>query len=137
MAGSKQAIGYLVVVFLLGVALGAGGMYWAQSRDMLVQAKPKPKMEKMPSTVDWLSKELDLSQDQKQQLGAILDETRESYDTLWAEIDPKFEAARWAGREKIRAILNAKQKEQFEELVRRLDAKEKKKKEEKEKKEAR
>jgi hypothetical protein len=121
MAGSKQAIGYLVVVFLLGVALGAGGMYWAQSRDMLVQAKPKPKM----------------AQDQKQQLGAILDETRESYDTLWAEIDPKFEAARWAGREKIRAILNAKQKEQFEELVRRLDAKEKKKKEEKEKKEAR
>ena len=137
MAGSKQAIGYLVVVFLLGVALGAGGMFWAQSSDMLVQAKQPPQKKKMPSTVDWLSKELGLSPDQKQQLGAILDETRESYDTLWAEVDPKFEAARWSGRGKIRAILNAEQKEKFEELVRRIDEKEKAQKQKKNKKEAR
>lgn len=137
MAGSKQAIGYLVVIFLLGVALGAGGMYWAQSSDMLVQAKQPPQKKKMPGTVDWLSRELELSPDQKQQLGAILDETRESYDTLWAEIDPKFEVARWAGREKIRTILDVKQKEKFEELVRRIDEKEKARKRKKNKKEAR
>ena len=133
MTGNKQAVGYIVLVFLLGAALGAGGFYLASSNELVKASKKEPKKEKT-STEWWLGEELDLSPEQRKQLSAILDETRENYDSIWEEIDPRFDAARQAGRDKIRAILNEEQREKFEKLVRHIDKKEEAKKQKKEKK---
>ena len=133
MTGSKQAVGYLVLVFLLGAALGTGGGYWFASNE-LVEASKKQKASKKPSTVDWLIKELDLTPEQKTQFHGILDETRETYDSIRRmEVRPRYDAARQAGREKIRAILNEEQRAKFDDLVRHLDEKEKKRREKRKK----
>ena len=124
MTRSKQAVGYLLLVFLLGAAMGAGGLYWANSSELVKASKKEPKKEKT-STEWWLGEKLDLSPEQRKQLGAILDETRENYDSIWEEVGPRFNEARQDGRKRIRAILNEEQREKFEKLVRHIDMKEK------------
>ncbi len=133
MTRSKQAVGYLMLVFLLGAALGAGGFYWASSNELVKASKKEPKKEKT-STEWWLGEKLGLSPEQRKQLGAILDETRENYDSIWEEVGPRFNEARQAGRDKIRAILNEEQRKKFEKHVQHLDKKEEAEKQKKEKK---
>lgn len=126
MTGNRKAVGYLLLVFLLGAALGAGGIYWATSAE-LVQAKKKEVQSEEPeSPVDWLCRELDLSSEQREQLGRILDETQRKYEAISDRYRPEYEEARQAGRDQIRAILSEKQRAMFEELVQRIDEKERK-----------
>ena len=129
MSESKQALGYLLLVFVLGAALGAGGMYWFESGSAALAGEKKGGKAET-STVDWLSEELECTREQRAQLEEILDDTRTRYDAAWLEVEPKFEEARQGGRDRIRAILSDEQKAKFEKLVRRIDEKEKKKKQE-------
>lgn len=127
MKESKQAVGYIVLVFLLGMALGGGGMYWATSNEIVLAKKER--LHKSRTTpkdwVGWLSKELALDEEQAEQLGTILDETSTKYSAIREKTHPRYEEARQAGRDNIRAILNEEQRAKFEELVRRIDEKEK------------
>lgn len=131
MAGSKQAAAYLALVFLLGAAFGAGGHHLYDGARKEEQAQKKKK--KHLSTVEWLTKELECTKWQKEELEEILDKTYEQYEIIYSEIKPQYEEARQRGRDRIRAILNEEQQEKFEMLVKRIDKKERKASEKKQK----
>lgn len=111
---NRKAMLSVLMVFALGVAVGAMGFYVAKSG---VLADPKPR----PSVVERLTQELGLSAEQQQQLSTILDETKKNYETVYTPIRPQMEAARQQGRQKVRAILTAEQLVKYEERVRRMD----------------
>lgn len=125
-------MGLVVVVFALGIALGAVAVHvW----DAHVSAS-----QQRPSVVKQLKDELQLSPDQAKQVDAILNDDRAKFHALdvqrhaeWgpqyaaldkerkAEWDPKYAQVRQQGRDSIRAILTQDQKVKFEAFLKHLD----------------
>lgn len=120
MMGSRRAVVYLLLVFLLGFALGGLGSFWAARSGWLHGWWGE--RYSTQGAVKWLSKELSLTPAQEKQLEGILDETAAGYRAVRERVAPEYEQVRQAGREKIRAILTPEQRAKFEELVRRIDA---------------
>lgn len=120
MMGSRRAVVYLLLVFLLGGALGVLGTLWAV-RNNWVAAGASTRYRSTQGAVEWLSHELNLTSQQAQQLETILDETAAGYRSIRERVGPEYEAVRQQGRDKIRALLTPGQRAKFEELVRRID----------------
>lgn len=129
MMGSRRAIGYLVLLFLLGLGLGVLGTLWAHKSDWF-HDRWRHSHFSTQGAVDWLNRELTLSPDQQKQLETILDETAAGYRAIRERVQPEYEQVRHAGRDKIRAILTEAQRAKFEELVRRIDEKRQKRRQE-------
>ncbi len=121
MIPSRRALAYLVVVFLLGLALGVLATLWASKRGYTYDAS-HPRRE--VRGVEWLDQELNLTPEQHRQVEAILDETGESYRAIRQRTRPEYEAVRQQGRDRIRGVLEPQQLARFEELVREIDRKE-------------
>jgi len=117
--GTRRAIVYLLLVFLLGLALGSVGTFWAWKSGKLRAWWGSRSAQRSP--VEWLNRELNLTAEQQKQLEAILDETAAGYRSIRERVGPEYEQVRQAGREKIRAILTPEQRAKFEELVRAID----------------
>ena len=62
------------------------------------------------------SGELQLSSDQKEKVGKILEATREKISALRNEVHPRFEAIRSASKADIRVLLTADQQVKFDKL---------------------
>ena len=120
MMANRRAIAYLFLVFLLGASLGVLGTLWAGRTGWAAPSGP-PSMRNKQGAAEWLTDELDLTAEQQQQLGPILDETATSYEAIRERVRPEYEQVRQQSREKIRAILTPEQKARFEELVRQMD----------------
>ena len=103
MMGSRRAIVYLLLVFLLGLALGSVGTFWAWKSGKLRAWWGSRYATHSP--VEWLNRELNLTAAQQKQLEAILDETAAGYRDIRERVGPEYEQVRQGGREKIRAIL--------------------------------
>ena len=105
----------LVVVFLLGTFTGGAvtGFYHAMARSD--RNAPHDRFEKM-------RRDLNLTEDQTKSVSAILDETRNEYHSLRAELRPRFEEPRQKARTKIRALLTADQQQKFDAIVAQQDA---------------
>ncbi len=109
---------YFALTFILGMVIGAAGMYsygwytghWHQriSRHRVV---------------DYLQKELSLSQPQTQQLQQIISNMEKKESELRDQIEPQFQAIREETRTETRKILNPQQVEKFNAMVKRWDAK--------------
>lgn len=69
-----------------------------------------------------LSDELDLSTAQQDSVRAILQRHRPQMDSAWAEIRPRFETLRQVIRSEIAAQLDGQQREKFDDLNRREEA---------------
>lgn len=121
MMGSRRALLYLALVFLLGLALGALGMVWAGRHGWSYADSTR---QHRPRGVEWLDRELNLSPEQRQQVEAILDEMGQAYRSIRQRTRPEYDAVRQQGRNKIRALLSDEQRARFEQLVRELDDKE-------------
>ena len=106
----------LVVVFLLGSITGAAltGLYRARSGDR-PERSGHERFEKMRA-------ELNLTEEQTKAVSAILDETRNEYKTLRAELRPRFDEPRQKARAKIRALLTPEQQQKFDARVAQQDA---------------
>ena len=129
---SWKAMGLVVVVFALGIALGAVGVHvW----DAHVNAS-----QQRPDIVKQLKDELQLSPDQAKQVDVILNDDRSKFHALdiqrhteWdpkyavldkerhAEWDARYAQVRQQGRDSIRAILTPDQKVKFEAFLKHLD----------------
>lgn len=120
MMGSRRALAYLVLVFLLGLAAGVLGTLWA-GRSGWFETVWGRGASSTHGAFEWLTGELDLTPEQQKQLELILDETAAGYHAIRERTRPQYEQVRQAGRQKIRAILTAAQQVKFEELVRRVD----------------
>jgi Spy/CpxP family protein refolding chaperone len=104
----------LVVVFLLGSITGAAltGLYRARSGD---RPERQSRFEKMRV-------ELNLTDEQTKAVSTILDETRNEYKTLRAELRPRFDEPRQKARARIRALLTPEQQQKFDARVAQQDA---------------
>jgi Spy/CpxP family protein refolding chaperone len=76
--------------------------------------------------VNNLTRELQLTPDQQQQLGAIVDDTRAKISTAYVPANAQREELRQQGRARIRAILTSEQLPKFEAFMHRLDEQRKK-----------
>jgi Spy/CpxP family protein refolding chaperone len=107
----------LVVVFVLGSITGAAltGLY----RSRASADRPEKAMH---DRFDKMRRELNLTDEQTKSVSAILDETRNEYRSLRAELRPRFEEPRQKARAKIRALLTPEQQQKFDAMVAQQDA---------------
>ena len=75
-----------------------------------------------------LNQKLSLSDEQRKEIGTILDETSEKYIEIRRdlqprvkEFEPRFEAVRLQSRDRIRAVLRPDQLPKYEEMVQESD----------------
>lgn len=123
---SRKAYALVLVVFLLGIALGALGTYVAAGRVWGARPEGHGRYDRRAHMVEQLTRELNLTADQQKQLDAILADMQAKYAVIHKQISPQTEQARQQGREQIRALLTPEQKPKFEEYMRRLDEERKK-----------
>ncbi len=118
--GTRRAVVYLLLVFLLGFAGGGLAGYWGAKAGWFHRFGSGG--ERGP--LKWLTRELDLTPEQQEQLEPILDKTGQEYFRLYEKVRPEFEQVRQQTREKIRALLTPEQRVRFEELVREIEKRE-------------
>jgi len=115
--GSRKAFLLVLLVFALGIALGAVGTYVVTTRVLAA----RPQLNTVPNRVALFTRDLNLNPEQQKQIQQILTETRARYAEIHSQADPEYEKARHEGREKIRQILTPEQKPKFEDMLRRFD----------------
>ena len=123
---NRRAVGWILVVFVLGIALGALGTYLVGARVWGARPMGQDHRDRRVRMVEQLTQELALTSAQQKQLDAILADMQTRYEEIHKQIAPQAEQVRQQGREKIRAILAPEQKPKFEEFLRRLDEERKK-----------
>jgi len=108
----------LVGVFVLGAVTGSAltGLYRSRA------SGPEARERAMHERFENMRRELNLTDDQTRQVRAIIDETRNEYRSLRAELRPRFEEPRQKARAKIRAILTPDQQKKFDAMVAQQDA---------------
>ena len=106
----------LLVVFVLGSITGAAltGLYRSRAGADRPERAMHERFEKM-------RRELNLTDEQTKSVSAILDDTRNEYRSLRAELRPRFEEPRQKARTKIRALLTPEQQQKFDALVAQHD----------------
>jgi uncharacterized membrane protein len=70
-----------------------------------------------------MKSDLNLSEQEATEIRAILDQTRNEYRQLRAEVRPRYDAVRQNARTKIRALLTPEQQQKFDAQVAEHDAK--------------
>jgi hypothetical protein len=116
--GNRKAVLLVLLVFMLGIALGVVGMYVFTTR---VQAARRQAPHDAASATAMFTRDLNLDPDQQKQILAIISDTRAHYAELHDKFDPEYERVRKAGRDRIRQMLTAEQLPKFEELLRQMD----------------
>jgi hypothetical protein len=117
--GSRKAILMVLLVFVLGIALGSVGMYVVTTR--VLAARPQATLRNQANTMAMFTRDLNLSPDQQKQIEAIFSDTRAHYGVLHDKFDPEYERVRQEGRERIRQMLTSEQRPKFEDLLRQID----------------
>jgi Spy/CpxP family protein refolding chaperone len=69
-----------------------------------------------------MKRDLDLNEQQATQIRAILEQTREDYRQLRAEVRPRYDSVRQNARTKIRALLTPEQQQKFDAKIAERDA---------------
>lgn len=119
---TRKAAALVVLIFLLGIAIGALGTHFWGERVWSARAE-RPGRTKI---VENLTREVGLTSDQQKQVEAIVDDTGAKFDAIHEQERPQYEQARQEGRNRIRAILTPEQLPKFEDFLRRLDDERKK-----------
>ena len=125
----SAALALVIAVFLLGVALGALGMYLEGARVFAGRPANPPRLSPAAHrtrVVDDLTKQLSLNPDQAAKLSGILEQTGAGYKSIHDEEAVKIDGVRQRGRDQIRAILTPDQLPKFEETLRKWDEERKK-----------
>lgn len=117
MSDKRKAIGLVIILFVLGIGLGAVSehMWYVH----VIADAPHHSASKE------LKEALELSPDQSRQYDAIMTDWRAKFHAMDAqehsEWDPKYDQVRQQGRDSIRAILTPEQKVRFEAFLKHLD----------------
>ncbi len=125
----RRAYLLVLVVFVLGIALGALGTYLVGGRVWGARPQVQSRRDKRARFVEQLTRDVSLTPEQHKQLETILADAGAKFQALHDQIAPQSEQVRQQTREKIRAILTPEQRPKFEEFLRRLDEERKKRNE--------
>lgn len=118
----QKATLWLAIVFVLGAALGGVLGYAFAHRSYAAESVPVSAEARRAQKRAQMTREVGLTAEQQQQIGAILDQAQTEYKAVHAAMDPQIDAVRQKNRDKIRLLLNADQKPKFEAFLRNLDA---------------
>ena len=117
---SRKAVLLVLLLFVLGIALGSVGTYLVTTR--VQAARPVATLVHNPAhTMAMYTRDLNLDADQQTQIQAILNDMRAGYAALHEKLDPEYESVRQQGRDRIRQILTPEQRPKFEDLLRQID----------------
>lgn len=116
MTDKRKAIILVIVLFVLGIALGSVGTHMWDAHVLASQHH---------SVVKALKAELQMTPAQEKQFDAIIKDDHSKFRALHkqrdAEWDPKYDQVRQQGRQNIRAILTPEQRAKFDAFLKRLD----------------
>lgn len=117
MNDKRKAIGLVVVLFALGVSLGALSVHMWDAHVIADHAHHSVSRE--------LKDQLQLSPDQTRQFDSIMTDWRAKFRALDeqrdSEWDPKYDQIRHQERDRIRVILTPDQKVKFEAFLKKID----------------
>ena len=117
----RRAYVYFALTFVLGLAIGAAGMYsygWYTGHWHEKFSRHR--------VIDYLQQQLGLTQTQTQQLQQIISSMDKKESDLRDQLAPQFQAIREEARAETRKILNDQQRQKFNEMVKGWDARRKK-----------
>lgn len=108
----------LLGVFVLGAVTGSAltGLYRSRA------SGPEARERAMHERFENMRRELNLTDEQTTAVRAIIDETRNEYRALRAELRPRFEEPRQKARTRIRALLTPDQQKNFDAMIAQQDA---------------
>ncbi len=119
---NRKAILLVALVFVLGLALGAAGVYVVTTRVHAARPQAAAPGGRSPAdVVARLNGELNLTPDQQKKIEAILSDTQARYAEIHRRAAPEYDQARHEGRVRIREILTPEQQPKFAEFLRRVD----------------
>jgi Spy/CpxP family protein refolding chaperone len=125
MKGSTRIKIWIVfaVVFALGTVTGAAldGVY--RSRASVVRHGEEDRKRDASAHFDKMRRDLNLTDEQATKMRAVLDETRNEYRNLRAELRPRFDEPRLKARARIRELLDETQRQKFDAVTAEMDAK--------------
>lgn len=119
---NRKAALLVLAVFVLGITVGALGMYVAGGRTIASNGKGRGP----ERVVEKLNSEVGLTADQQHQILAILEETKGRYNAVYESIRPQTDQIRREGRQRIRTVLSPEQLPKFEAFLQKLDEERKK-----------
>ncbi len=111
---TRRAYIYFIATFLLGIVVGGAATLFVAWNTGLWHRRPSKER-----IVRRLTRDLNLSPAQVEQLRGIMDDSEKKMQELRTQVGPQFDAIREDGHERIRKILNPGQLEKFNGLVRR------------------
>jgi Spy/CpxP family protein refolding chaperone len=125
-SAKRKAAFWVVAVFVVGAALGGVFGYFYGHRSVVAAANPPlSESARRARRVDQLTRELGLSDAQRQQMDALLSRIHMEYKSIHdqsnQQLNLQLDQERKKGRDQIRAILTPEQLPKFEEFLRRMD----------------
>lgn len=124
----KRAIVLVVIVFVLGIALGGlGDHLWGNHVWAAHSTSMRPTS---TQRVQEMTNQLSLSPDQQKQILGIIDETRAKWQTVNEATAKELAQTREDARNRIRATLTPEQLPKYEEFNRKLDEERKRREQE-------
>lgn len=106
----------LLAVFALGSVAGAAidGLYRTNA---IAQAGKAPTIRDGEAYLRLLDHRLDLTPKQSSEMRSVLNQTKEQYGSLCAEVKPRYNEVRAEAIEKLRSMLRPDQQQLFDALV--------------------
>lgn len=118
---NRKALALIVLVLVLGVALGAVGHSLFDRRVLgaraQTQLQPRPNP---PRAVARMTAELNLTPEQQKQIGDILTDMQQRFDAVHEQLNPQFAQIREQGHDQIRQVLTPEQRPKFEDFLKRV-----------------
>ena len=117
---TRRAYLYFLLTFILGAIVGWAGTYtfgWYSGRWHHRYSRQH--------VVEYLHKQLSLSDAQTDQLKQIMNDMAKKDAALREQLEPQFQAIREESRNRVRQILNSQQLTKFNAMVERWDARSK------------
>jgi len=105
------AVALLAAVFAAGGLAGWGGHEAADRND------DRPRRRGPDALVNYLTRELELSDAQRDSVRAIFARHRPETDSLWAQVRPRFDSIKTRMRAEIDAQLTAEQRARHQQLI--------------------
>ena len=113
------AVGLLAAVFLAGGLAGWGGREAAERDEG--RGGPRGRRRGPDAMVEYLQRELKLSDAQRDSVRAIFARHRPETDSLWARVRPRFDSIKTRMRAEIDAVLTPEQRTLHQQLIERAE----------------
>jgi len=120
--------GTLIVVFALGSATGGslsaiyrGTSKAARQPEAPPGEQPAPSLREPDAYFETLKRELNLTSEQAIAIRGILDQTREHYRAVCADVRPRYDNLRLQARAEMRGLLSADQQQRFDMIITQED----------------